>query len=291
MNHKKGVQKILLSWYKKHKRDLPWRRTREPYHILVSEVMLQQTQVNRVIFKYQEFLKKFPTTKKLATASTADVIRAWQGLGYNRRALFLQKTAIAVEEKYGGTFPQTIEELKQLPGVGDYTARAILSFAFELPFPMMDTNHRRFYQRVFFGLDQKSDKELLIAAEQVIPKQPYDWNQGLMDFGSIICLTSRPKCEICPLQKYCKAYPGILHENMKALKHENKKKKTMPFKQTDRYVRGRIVDLLREEHGVRTEQIYRLFAEEYGYDRVEKIIAGLIKDQLIIEKKGKIFLP
>lgn len=287
--YKKEVQKKLLSWYKKHKRNLPWRHTRDPYHILVSEVMLQQTQVDRVIFKYQEFLKKFPTTKKLAAASTADVIRAWQGLGYNRRALFLQKTAVAVEEKYKGKFPQSIEELKELPGIGDYTARAVLSFAFELPYPMMDTNHRRFYQRVFFGLDQKNDKELLVAAEQVIPKQPYDWNQALMDFGSIICLTSRPKCEICPLQKYCKAYPNILKEENQVKK--KKTKPSVPFKQTDRYVRGRIVDLLREEHGVRSEQIYRLFAEEYGYDRVGNIIAGLVKDQLIIEKRGKIYLP
>lgn len=283
------IQKKLLSWYGKHKRDLPWRHTRHPYHILVSEVMLQQTQVDRVIFKYKEFLKRFPTTKKLAAASTADVIRAWQGLGYNRRALFLQKTAKAVEEKYKGKFPQTIDELKQLPGIGDYTARAVLSFSFELPFPMMDTNHRRFYQRVFFGLDQKSDKELLIAAEQVMPKQPYDWNQGLMDFGSIICLTSRPKCEVCPLQKYCKAYPDILKEENQIKK--KKAKHSIPFKQTDRYVRGRIVDLLRGVHGVRSEQVYRLFAEEYGYDRVGDIIAGLVKDQLIIEKRGKIYLP
>lgn len=289
MENKKEIQKKLITWYGKHKRDLPWRHTRNPYHILVSEVMLQQTQVDRVIFKYKEFLKRFPTTKKLAAASTADVIRVWQGLGYNRRALFLQKTAKAVEEKYKGKFPQTIDELKQLPGIGDYTARAVLSFSFELPFPMMDTNHRRFYQRVFFGLDQKSDKELLIAAEQVMPKQPYDWNQGLMDFGSIICLTSRPKCEVCPLQKYCKAYPDILKEE-----NQIKKKKTkhsIPFKQTDRYVRGRIVDLLRGVHGVRSEQVYRLFAEEYGYDRVGDIIAGLVKDQLIIEKRGKIYLP
>lgn len=285
------IRKKILFWYNKNKRDLPWRHTRNPYHILVSEVMLQQTQVDRVIFKYQEFLKQFPTTKKLAAASTADVIRAWQGLGYNRRALFLQKTAKAVEEKYKGKFPQTIEELKELPGVGDYTARAILSFAFELPYPMMDTNHRRFYQRVFFGLEQKSDKELLASAEKVIPKQPYDWNQGLMDFGSTVCLTSRPKCETCPLQKYCKAYPKIHLENVKTLKHKSKKKNAVPFKQTDRYVRGRIVDLLRQEQSVRSEQVYRLFAEEYGYDRVEKIVARLVKDELIVEKKGKIYLP
>ncbi len=286
--HKK-IQKTLLSWYTKHGRDLPWRHTHDPYHILVSEVMLQQTQVDRVILKYKEFLKKFPTTKKLARASSADVIRAWKGLGYNRRALFLQKTAISIEEKYGGTFPQTIEELIQLPGVGDYTARAILSFAFELPYGMMDTNHRRFYQRVFFGGEKKSDKELLVAAGQVMPKQPYDWNQGLMDFGSSICLTSRPTCDRCPLQKYCNAYPEIF-ENNESLDHKNKKKKTVPFKQTDRYVRGRIIDLLREEEQVRIEQVYRLFAEEYGYDRVEKIIAGLVKDELIVEKKGKLQL-
>lgn len=287
---KKHIQKIVLTWYKKNKRDLPWRHTRDPYHILVSEVMLQQTQVDRVIFKYQEFLKKFPTTKKLAAASTADVIRAWQGLGYNRRALFLQKTARAVEEQYGGKFPQTIEALKQLPGVGEYTARAILSFAFELPYPMMDTNHRRFYQRVFFGLLPKTDKELLQTADMTIPKKPYDWNQALMDFGSLICLTGRPKCDVCPLKQHCAAYPDILDVDTKAAKQKTKKKPT-PFKETDRYVRGRIIDMLREQEKVRTEVIFLRFSEDYGASRVEGILEQLKKDGLLIEGRGFVRLP
>lgn len=291
MQHK-NIQKTLLSWYKKNKRDLPWRHTRDPYRILVSEVMLQQTQVDRVVFKYQEFLAKFPTTKALAKASVADVIRVWQGLGYNRRALFLQKTAQAIEEKHRGIFPFTLEELKALPGVGDYTARAILSFSFELPHPMMDTNHRRFYQRVYFGHALKTDKELLETAYAIIPKQPYDWNQALMDFGSAVCLTGKPKCETCPLRKNCEAYPVILHENIKTSKHESKiKKSSIPFKQTDRYIRGRIIDMLREREKVRLIIIYDRFVGEYGRERVEGILEQLKKDGLLKEEKGYVQLP
>ena len=150
------IRKKILTWYAIAKRDhFPWRKTRNPYKILVSEVMLQQTQVSRVIDKYREFLRVFPNAKKLSDAKASEVITAWAGLGYNRRALFLQKTAKAVREVHGGRFPKYLEMLKTLPGVGDYTARAVLSFAFEQPVPMMDTNHRRFYQRVLFGFKEK----------------------------------------------------------------------------------------------------------------------------------------
>jgi A/G-specific adenine glycosylase len=281
------VGRILLNWYKKVGRDLPWRRTRNPYRILVSEIMLQQTQVPRVIEKYKEFLTAFPTINKLAEASTADVIRAWKGLGYNRRALFLQKTARAIRDNHKGKFPKTLEELKELPGVGDYTARAVLSFAFEQPVPMMDTNHRRFYQRIFFGLNTKKDKELLVKAEEVISKKhAYDWNQALMDFGSSICTTRKPKCEICPLQKYCKAYPEILS----AVPEKKKTAKKTPFRETDRYFRGQIMDQLREHHSITKNSVKKLFPE-LDDDRYKKILTQLEKDGLISSTKSRIVLP
>lgn len=248
--------------------------------------MLQQTQVERVKEKYREFLMAFPTVKKLAVAPTSEVIRVWKGLGYNRRALFLQKTAQAVVEKYNGKFPEDLVLLKELPGVGDYTARAILSFAFDKPVAMMDTNHRRFYQRVFFGLDTKKDAFLLEEAEIILPtKKAYDWNQALMDFGSMICTTQRPACEVCPLKKECAAYPGIL-----SAVTEKKKKKTIPFRETDRFFRGRIIDLLREQERVSVGILAQTFGE-LPAERLERILLQLERDGLILRQKRDIVLP
>lgn len=287
---KQLITKALFSWYNTNQRaHLPWRQTRNPYYILVSEVMLQQTQVERVIIKYHEFLTAFPTTKALASAKTSDIIKTWKGLGYNRRALFLQKTAIAVETDFGGVFPQDIATLKTLPGVGDYTARAILSFAFEQLVPMMDTNHRRFYQRVFFGLEAHKDKELLAYAETILPKRKaYDWNQALMDFGSLVCTTRNPKCEDCPLIQYCAAYPEILSVDFSQKKV--KKKKTIPFKETDRFIRGRVIDYLREHDRGEYLTIRELF-DHVTDERFARVAQKLEKDGLIKRQKDVMLLP
>ncbi len=263
----------ILEWYKNNGRDLPWRKTRNPYRILVSEVMLQQTQVSRVLEKYKEFLRAFPNTKKLAEAKTSDVIKAWRGLGYNRRALFLQQTAKTVRKKFGGKFPKTLEELKTLPGVGDYTARAVLSFAFEKPTPVLDTNHRKFYQRTFFRDDTQVDKELLKKAEEVVAwiseemgeHTVYDWNQALMDWVSA-------------------------HSEKYKLPKVTKQKKAVPFKDTDRFVRGRIIDTLRENQRVGIRSIRRQFPHTDDI-RFKNIIEKLKKDQLIVQEKHSIVLP
>ncbi|MBT4153538.1 MAG: A/G-specific adenine glycosylase [Candidatus Magasanikbacteria bacterium] len=284
---KEEVQSAVLQWYKKHKRDLPWRHTHDPYHILVSEVMLQQTQVARVIEKYHEFLRAFPTVQDLADASTASVITVWKGLGYNRRALFLQKAAQAVIEQHGGIFPSDLESLKALPGIGDYTARAVMSFAFKKQVPMMDTNHRRIYNRVYFGVDSQKDDVLLKKAEEMFPKRSaYNWNQALMDIGSQFCTSRNPKCESCPLKRYCRATPAILTY----IPPIKKKKKTIPFKQTDRYFRGRIIDMLREQKKVSKQSIITRFSQ-IPKARVVKILLILEKDGLIKTAKRSIVLP
>ncbi len=285
---RRRLSAAVLHWYRTQGRHtLPWRKTKNPYHIFVSEVMLQQTQVDRVIIKYAEFLRAFPTLQALADAPTAQVITVWKGLGYNRRALFLQKTAQAVIEKHAGVFPTQIEELKKLPGIGDYTARAILSFAFEQPVAMMDTNHRRFYQRVLFGLAIQNDAALLVAAETLLPKKyAYDWNQALMDIGSALCTTRKPQCDECPVKQFCLAYPTILTAPPQALK----KKKTIPFKQTDRYVRGRIIDALREQPIILEEQVQQQFADIDPL-RYTRILDQLEKDGLIKRGKKGIMLP
>lgn len=281
------IRKRILAYYDAHGRDLPWRRTRNPYCILVSEVMLQQTQVSRVIEKYNEFLKKFPTVDALALAKTSDVLKVWKGLGYNRRALFLQRTAQAVVHEYAGKFPQDLEILKTLPGVGDYTARAILSFAFEQPVPMMDTNHRRFYTRVLHGLKEIKDVELLKDATSMLPKKrAYDWNQALMDVGSFICLSKKPLCETCPVKTYCQSYPDILTVEPK----KKARKYKTPFRETDRYYRGKTMDVLRE-HGSVTVLMLKKQFDDIDQERVKKIIAGLEKDGLICIKNKRIMLP
>ncbi|MEX0649430.1 MAG: A/G-specific adenine glycosylase [Candidatus Andersenbacteria bacterium] len=179
-------QKIILEWYQKSKRDLPWRKTRNPYKILVSEIMLQQTQVSRVIPKYQQFLQEFPAPETLAKAPDSKLLTVWSGLGYWRRAKFLKATAQAITDKHNGVFPQTPEELIRLPGIGPYTAGAVACFAFNYPGAFIDTNIRRVYLHFFFpNKEEVPDKEILeIAQEAVWKENPRIWHWALFDYGA-----------------------------------------------------------------------------------------------------------
>ncbi|MDX6627801.1 MAG: A/G-specific adenine glycosylase [Gaiellales bacterium] len=184
------VQAALLAWYAGNGRELPWRRTRDPYAILVSEVMLQQTQVARVLERYPAWLERWPTPATLAAAPAADVLRAWSGLGYNRRALNLHNAARRVVEL--GAFPRGVAELQRLPGIGPYTARAIACFAFGAQVTALDTNVRRVLERSLGTTD--------VAPP---PGRAWDWNQGLFDLGAQICLARVPRCDACPLAGTC----------------------------------------------------------------------------------------
>ncbi|MGB3307520.1 MAG: A/G-specific adenine glycosylase [Thermomicrobiales bacterium] len=250
-----AIRVRLLSWWQANRRDLPWRHTRDPYRILVSEVMLQQTQVDRVIPYYERWLEAFPTVHELAEAPTAEVIRLWAGLGYNRRAVNLQRTAQAVAER-GGTFPQSVDELKTLPGIGPYTAGAIACFAFEQDVPFIDTNMRRVLHRLLVGVDvpepQVSDKEIVaLAAEILPPGTGWDWNQALIEFGALQCTARKPLCMVCPLQDLCLARPRI-QTAIAELPKGKRAKKEGPFKESNRYFRGRVVDLLRDRDKAHT---------------------------------------
>src|SRR5215472_8065514 len=203
------VHHRLLMWYAAEQRELPWRATRDPYAILVSEMMLQQTQVDRVLPKYQQFLATFPTLADLAAASTADVISVWVPLGYNMRAVRLQSIARQVMNEHDGSIPDAIEELLTLKGIGRYTAGAITCFAYKKQVAMVDTNIHRVLHRIFFGLDLSEPKltndQRLTFAEQVLPDgKAYDWNQALMDLGATTCTSANPQCSRCPLQGACK---------------------------------------------------------------------------------------
>ncbi len=207
---KRRFQQRLLSWYKEYGRDLPWRKTFDPYKILVSEVMLQQTQVDRVIPKYHEFLERYPSFEALAEARPTEVKKTWYPLGYNIRPLRLHSIACETVARYGGALPNDHEELLSFKGIGRYTAGAIRSFAFNEDAPILDTNVMRVLHRVFVGTgNPKHQKNLLWElSEALIPKgRGYDFNQALMDFGATVCTARDPYCLLCPMKSFCETYP------------------------------------------------------------------------------------
>jgi len=203
---KRKFQKRLLKWYSESGRDLPWRRTEDPYKVLVSEMMLQQTQVDRVIPKFHEFLQKYPTVQDLAEAHPDDVRKTWYPLGYNIRPYRLHGIACEAMERYGGNIPSEEEELLSMKGIGRYTAGAIQSFAFQKDAAILDTNVIRVLHRIFIGKgDPKKQKPILwMLSEKLIPKgKGYDFNQGLMDFGAMVCTARKPFCLLCPMRDIC----------------------------------------------------------------------------------------
>jgi A/G-specific adenine glycosylase len=235
----------LLGWFKENARELPWRRTRDPYAILVSEVMLQQTQVDRVLPYFRRFLERFPTVEALAAAPTADVIRIWSGLGYNRRAVNLQRAARTVVDELGGSFPDDPADLRKLPGIGAYTAGAIAAFAHERDVVFLDTNMRRVISRVIFGNESARESEAIEAANALLPPgHGWTWNQALIEFGALQCTARRPACIICPLRDECAAYP-TMQVALQLKSARSNQAKTEPFETSTRFYRGRIVEALR----------------------------------------------
>jgi A/G-specific adenine glycosylase len=202
------IRARLLEWYRRHRRDLPWRGETSPYRIWVSEVMLQQTQVTTVIPYYYRFLERFPRLADLAAASLEEVLKAWQGLGYYARARHLHKAAVELIEQHDGRFPDNYAELRKLPGFGDYTAGAVAAIAFGEPAPAIDGNVRRVLARLFaieIDVTQGSGAGQLkaIATDLVDPDTPGDWTQALMELGATICLPRAPRCLLCPVNELC----------------------------------------------------------------------------------------
>lgn len=243
----------LLRWYRDHGRvHLPWRETRDPYTIVVSEFMLQQTQVERVTPIFERFVAHWPAFAALAAASQADVIRAWKGLGYNSRAVRLHRLARIVCERYDGTLPRGETELRSLPGIGPYTARAISTFAFDADVAAVDTNIRRVVHRTQFGVEWPplaSDAELDTRATQLVPAGcGFAFNSALMDLGATLCSARAPKCLLCPLQSSCAAAPvdaASLAKRAAAYAPRPSPQQRLRFEETTRYVRGRVIDRLR----------------------------------------------
>jgi A/G-specific adenine glycosylase len=259
-----AFRKIILDYWRRHGRhELPWRQTENPYHILVSEIMLQQTQVDRVIPKYREFLAAFPTFRRLALASVADLLKVWQGLGYNRRALMLQRCAQGVTRDCRGRLPDTHEALCDLPGIGPYTAGAVLAFAFNKPHPMIETNIRRVYIHHYFtGKSDIEDSELLPIVERTLDRaNPRRWYSALMDYGTVLAAT-------------------MPNPNRRS-KHYVKQSK---FEGSDRQIRGAILKHLVE--GRKESQsviITKLKIEDHI--RAHRIFLALEKDGFIMRCK------
>lgn len=307
-----NVHHHLLTWYAAEQRELPWRATDDPYAILVSEMMLQQTQVERVLPKFQQFLTTFPTLAALAAAPTADVISAWVPLGYNMRAVRLQSIARQVIAAYDGCIPDSIEELLKLKGIGRYTAGAIACFAYRKQVATVDTNIRRVLHRIFLGLEypapRLNDSQLLTLAEQVLPPgEAYNWNQALMDLGATICNSNNPQCTRCPVQESCKAFAelgqyslfpaGDIFPQLRKVAEKKPGYQTRPFTSTNRYFRGRIVDLLRTVPAGQRMTLDALgpkikpgfCADDLPW--LQKIVAGLAKDGLLDYAGDGVRLP
>ena len=306
------VHANLLQWYAAEHRDLPWRFTHDPYAILVSEIMLQQTQVHRVLPKYEQFLAAFPTLADLAAASTADVISIWVPLGYNMRAVRLQSIARQVMREYGGCIPNTIEELLKLKGIGRYTAGAIACFAYKQQVAMVDTNIHRVLHRIFLGLDLSEPRlthdQILTFAEQVLPDgTAYEWNQALMDLGATICTSSNPQCSRCPLQDVCETYAemsqyslfpsGTVLRQLRKVAEKKEPYQNQPFTSTNRYFRGRIVDhlcSLPEGQRIPLTSLGPKIKQEFREDDLiwlQHLVEKLAKDGLVDYAEGGVRLP
>lgn len=246
--------RALLEWYARNGRhELPWRVRRDPYYTLVSEFMLQQTQVDRVIPKFEAFIAAFPDVAALAAASTADVLRAWQGLGYNSRAVRLKGVAERVQREFAGAIPYERDALLALKGIGKYTASAIRAFAYDCDDVAVDTNIRRIAQRIFFGIETASsppEAEIDRRAAELVEKgRAHDANGALMDLGATICTARAPKCMLCPLRAWCSAAPidaAALERARTATARKKAPQDRIPFEHTTRFARGRIIDRLRE---------------------------------------------
>ena len=209
----------LLRWYAAHARDLPWRRARDPYRIWVSEIMLQQTRVAAAVAHYREFLRRFPTLAALARAREDDVLAAWSGLGYYRRARLLHQAARVVRAEHGGKLPRDVAGLRRLPGIGRYTAAAIASIAFEVPAAVVDGNVERVLSRL--AGKQLSQGEAWQRAEQLVaPRRPGDFNQALMELGATVCLPEKPECARCPVAQSCATQGALPPARASAARHK-----------------------------------------------------------------------
>ena len=276
------IRRDLLEWYERNRRDFPWRRTRDPYAVLVSEVMLQQTQASRVVDRFVRFLARFPSAEALAAASSADVLAEWSGLGYNRRALALQRAA-AVVSRDG--WPRDVVGLERLPGVGPYTARAVASLAFDVPVGVVDTNVRRWLLRRFGEADAPAALQARadVLAAPGAGSSIAAWTHASMEFGAAVCRSRNRACEACPIAEGCPS---------RGVEAPVPVPRQPPLRGSDRAVRGA---MLRQLTGAAGHALSEVAARQrVGADlddqRWERILAGLERDGLLHRHRGSVAL-
>lgn len=284
------MQVALLEWSERTRRDLPWRRTRDPWAVLVSESMLQQTQVARVVPKYDAFLARFPTVAACAAASPGDVVRRWAGLGYNRRALNLHRSAVVCVEMHAGALPETLGQLLALPGIGPYTARAVLAFAHEADVGVLDTNVARVLART--GGQRLGLRDAQRRADATVPPgKGWAWNQAMLDLGATVCTKRVARCDACPLRSSCVWNRNGCPEPDPAEGSAGTSGRQSTFIDSDRQGRGRLVDALRLGSVPRAA-----LPEATGWpsdpERADRVALTLLEDGLAeLDGDGNLRLP
>jgi A/G-specific adenine glycosylase len=278
----KSLHQPVLTWYKENKRDLPWRDS-DPWGVLVSEIMLQQTPVARVLPIYIQWMKRWPTAASLAQATPAEVITAWGRLGYPRRALRLHECAKVIATQHKGVVPSSEVELRKLPGVGEYTSAALIAFAFGGRSLVLDINIRRLFSRVIDGFETPTaapTKSERIEREKLIPeKSAATWAAATMELGALICTAKKPKCGVCPLADQCK------WRNLD-FPLSDQPKRTQTWHGTDRQCRGVIVQALRKNSALSKKEITLLWDVP---SQVEKALLTLLEDGLVVSIPGQRF--
>lgn len=277
-----SLEKEITSWFAANKRDLPWRNS-TAWGVLVSEFMLQQTPVVRVLPKWNEWMERWPTARDLAAASTSEVITAWGRLGYPRRALRLHECARIISAEYDGQVPDSEEILRSLPGIGDYTAAAIAAFAYDAPTLVLDINIRRLFSRLIDGVDAPKpspSKEERAARMNLMPhSNPHVWAAATMELGALVCTSRNPRCDQCPVSSMCRWRAA-------GFPLSDQPRKTQAWHGTDRQCRGVIVQALRENASLSRNEIQKLWDEE---SQVEKALSTLIDDGLICLNNGSLY--
>jgi A/G-specific adenine glycosylase len=285
--------RALIEWFEESARDLPWRAPGfGAWGILVSEFMLQQTPVARVIPRLEEWLERWPTPEALAADSPGEAVRAWQSLGYPRRALWLHACAVAITEMHGGVVPSDVTALRALPGIGDYTSRAVAVFAYGDRHPVVDTNTRRVIARSIEGRDDAgppSARRDLEAMERLLPDDEHDarrFNAAIMELGAVVCTARRPDCDICPIRASCAWLRAGFPETGGPRKKVQKK-----FEGSDRQVRGLVLALLRASEAAQGVPVGAVDAVWHDSVQLERAIDGLVSDGLLARTPDGFALP
>jgi A/G-specific adenine glycosylase len=272
-----AASRALASWAPANHRELPWRRTRDPWGVLVSEVMLQQTQVDRVAPRWVAFMELFPSPAAAADAGVAAVVDQWAGLGYNRRAVALHRSAVACVQRHNGELPDDLNDLLALPGVGPYTSRAVLAFAFERDVGVVDTNVGRVLARLTGR--RLGAAEAQVAADASVPSgQGWAHNQAMLDLGAQVCVARNPRCDVCPVRRWCDWAGGPGPDPSTGSAGVSTRQSR--FVGSDRQGRGRLVDALRATGGVGIDQLAPVAGWPDDHDRAARVAATLVVDGL-----------